>query len=251
MHRVGQLAKARAMFAAEFFWPARSLLTGEISGNGGLLNAAEFSAVTFVDRGCRLCARPLRDYYGAETDCVLCQGKPPVWDQARAAVVYDQISRPLILGLKYGGQRGALPIMANWMVQAARDLLVETDWLVPVPLHYRRLVKRGFNQAVWLAQPVATSACTKLCIDGLVRSRATASQGGKTGKQRQQNVAGAFHVRPAKRRRLQGSVVTLVDDVLTTGSTVAACAGALKKAGVRKVNVLVFARVVTDKHNPI
>lgn len=251
MHRVGRLAKARASFAAEFFWPARSLLTGELSVNGGRLSADEFSGLAFLDRSCRLCASPLTDFYGAETACVSCQARPPVWDQARAAVVYDQTSRALVLGLKYAGHRGALPFMANWMVRASRDLLVQTDWLMPVPLHYRRLVKRGFNQAVWLAQPVARNVGVKLCVDGLVRSRATESQGGKTGNQRRRNVAGAFCVRSARRRRLEGKVVTLVDDVLTTGSTVAACTVALKDAGVQKVNVLVLARVVNGTHNPI
>ena len=100
---------------------------------------------------------------------------------------------------------------------AGRDILPDTDWLVPVPLHYHRLASRGFNQAAWL-----------------------------TAKQRQRNVAGAFEVRKSRLGRIKGSTVTLVDDILTTGSTLTACTKALKKAGAARVNVLVLARVVRE-----
>lgn len=184
--------------------------------------------------------------FGAESLCGSCAARAPKWDQARAAIAYDDISRQAILELKHAGRRDGLGAMSNWMALAGRDILPETDWLVPVPLHYQRLAARGFNQAAWLTQGVARRSGTLALVDALSRKRNTPSQGGLTARQRRRNVAGAFEVRKSRQSRIKGSTVTLVDDVLTTGSTLAACTKALKKAGATRVNVLVLARVVRE-----
>jgi len=132
------------------------------------------------------------------------------------------------------------------MAMAGRDLLADTDYLVPVPLHYQRLAKRGFNQAGWLAQVVARRSGVPTLVDGLTRIKATPSQGGLTAHQRRKNVSGAFQVRTSRQTHIEDATITLVDDVFTTGSTLRACTLALKRAGAARVNVLVLARVVRD-----
>jgi len=125
-------------------------------------------------------------------------------------------------------------------------MLNDTDFLIPVPLHYRRLAKRGFNQAGWLAQGIAKRTQNAVLVDAIKRKKHTRSQGGLSARQRRRNVAGAFVIRRSRRKQIEGAHVILVDDVYTTGSTLEACTAALLKAGAETVNVLVLARVVRD-----
>lgn len=246
MHWVAQSAKAGLRSVTDLIWPARSLITGQPTAGGVGLSPKELRELTFLNGGCRSCARPLSVEYGDETQCVVCQTEPPAWTEARSALAYDDVSSRLILDLKHGGRRDGLPIYANWMALIGDDVLQKTDWLVPVPLHYQRLAKRGFNQAVWLAQAVGRQSRTLTLIDGLVRNRPTETQNGKSVRQRRQNVSGAFALRESRAKRVDGARVTLVDDVLTTGATASACAKALLQAGAETVHVLTLARVVRE-----
>ncbi|MEO1554198.1 MAG: ComF family protein [Pseudomonadota bacterium] len=247
LHWTARSARAGLRSLTNFVWPHRSILTGQRHGGDGPLAAQDMAEINFLNgAGCRSCAIPLEIDLGEESLCGACAAKAPKWHMARAAIAYDDVSRQAILELKHAGRRDGLSVMSNWMALAGRDILPETDWLVPVPLHYQRLASRGFNQAAWLTQGVARKTGTLALIDGLSRKRNTPSQGGLTARQRRRNVAGAFEVRKSRLSRLKGSTVTLVDDVLTTGSTLAACTKALKKAGASRVNVLVLARVVRE-----
>ncbi|MEO1642683.1 MAG: ComF family protein [Pseudomonadota bacterium] len=247
MTRMGAAAKAGLRSVAGFVWPARSVLTGERHGGEGAIAPEDFGKLRFLNGGgCRSCAAVVEVELGPETLCGACAAKAPRWDQARAAIAYDDASRQMILEFKHGGRRDGLSAMGNWMAMAGADVLAETDWLLPVPLHYQRLARRGFNQAGWLAQAVARRSGVPALVDGLKRVKSTPSQGGLTARQRRKNVAGAFAVREARRDALDGATVTLVDDVYTTGSTLSAATLALKRAGAAKVNVLVLARVVRD-----
>jgi len=247
MHWTARSARAGLRSLANFVWPHRSIVTGARHRGDGPLPPEDFARLNFLNgAGCRRCAVPLETDFGAETLCGACASRSPKWDQARAALAYDDVSRQAVLELKHAGRRDGLAAMSNWMALAGRDILPDTDWLVPVPLHFQRLAARGFNQAAWLTQGIAGQTGTLALVDGLSRKRHTPSQGGLTAKQRRRNVASAFEVRKSRTGRLNGSTVTLVDDVLTTGATLAACTKALKRAGATRVNVLVLARVVRE-----
>ena len=247
MSRIGHLAKAGLRSAAGFVWPARSALTGERHAGQGAITAKDFTQLRFLNGGgCRSCAAIVEIDLGQDSLCGACAAKAPRWDQARAAIAYDDVSRRMILEFKHGGRRDGLGAMGNWMALAGQDILAKTDYLIPVPLHYQRLAKRGFNQAGWLAQAVTARTGVSSMVDGLKRVKATPSQGGLTARQRKKNVAGAFKVRPGRVSKVEGANITLVDDVYTTGSTLSASTLALKRAGAANVNVLVLARVVRD-----
>lgn len=232
---------------AHFIWPQRSILSGERHIGDGAISAEDFARLHFLNGvGCSRCAAQVEIDLGPDNLCGACAAHPPVWNQARAAIAYDDVSRQAILELKYAARRDGLQTLVNWMVLAGDDVLTETDYLVPVPLHYRRLVRRGFNQAGWLAAGIARKTQTGLLVDGLKRIKPTQSQAGLTARQRRKNVAGAFAIRRSAAERISGARITLIDDVYTTGSTLTACAAALKKAGAEDVNVLVLARVVKD-----
>jgi ComF family protein len=179
----------------------------------------------------------------AETRCAACIAQPYVFARARAACVYDEASRSLILRFKHGDQQQFAPLFARWISRAGAELVAEADAVVPVPLHPLRLLSRRFNQAAEIARPLARRAGLDYLPDALIRASHTASQGGKSRRGRRLNVKKAFAVTEAGRRRLKGRRILLIDDVLTTGATGEACARALLDAGARAVDLAVIARV--------
>jgi ComF family protein len=176
---------------------------------------------------------------------------PPAYTRARAAVRYDEVAGTLVHALKYQDRTDLAPPMGRWMARAGRELLTEADMLVPVPLHWRRSWSRRYNQSGALAQVIAGASGVRLRGDLLRRIRATEQQVGLSRPQRASNVQGAFKVADETQSEVQGRHVVLVDDVLTTGATVDACARALLRARAAQVDVLVFARVVDSPRPPI
>jgi ComF family protein len=176
---------------------------------------------------------------------------PPAYTRARAAVRYDEVARTLVHGLKYQDRTDLAPPMGRWMARAGQELLAEADILVPVPLHWRRGWSRRYNQSGALARVIEGESRVKLRGDLLRRVRATEQQVGLSRPQRASNVQGAFKVSDEAQSEVQGRRVILIDDVLTSGATVDACARALLRAKAAQVDVLVFARVVDSPRPPI
>jgi ComF family protein len=176
---------------------------------------------------------------------------PPAYQRARAAVRYDDVARTLVHALKYQDRTDLAPAMGRWMAQAGRELLAEADALVPVPLHWRRGWSRRYNQSGALARVIERQSGVRLTAEALRRVRPTQQQVGLSRAQRASNVQGAFKVADDRKAAIQGRRVVLIDDVLTSGATVDACARALLRAKAASVDVLVFARVVDTHKAPI
>ncbi len=176
---------------------------------------------------------------------------PPAYDRARAAVRYDEIARKLVLSFKYGDRLDLAPMMGQWMARAGRELLGDADALLPVPLHWRRLWARRFNQSATLAGAISGISGVPVLHGALKRMRATPQQVGLSKTERADNVQGAFRVPPEEKAQVAGRRLVLIDDVLTSGATVDTCARALLRAGAAHVDVLVFARVVAPVRTPI
>lgn len=227
--------------------PRRCMQCRTLLQEHGYVCAACWSQLTFIAAPlCACCGIPLElssDENPAELLCGACCQELPPYHQARAALLYDEFSKPFILGFKHGDALHPLPSMAEWMGQAGRELLARSDLLIPVPLHWRRLVKRRYNQAALLAQKVSTLSGIKVEPTLLIRTKNTPSQGHLTGEQRRQNVKSVFKVKAGKQALLNQKVITLIDDVYTSGATVNACAKVLLKAGAKEVNILTLARV--------
>jgi len=168
---------------------------------------------------------------------------PPAYAHARAAVRFDEISRALVHSLKYGDRLDLAPMMGRWCAHAGRELLADADALVPVPLHWRRLWARRFNQSAMLAAAVSAASGVPMAAAALKRVKATVQQVGLSRAERAANVQGAFRVPAESKAAVLGRRLVLVDDVLTSGATVEGCARALLRAGAANVDVLVFARV--------
>jgi ComF family protein len=176
---------------------------------------------------------------------------PPAYRRARAAVRYDDIARTLVHAFKYSDRLDLAPTLGRWMAQAGAELLADADAIVPVPLHWRRLWARRFNQSGLLAEVVSKNCGRPVVYDALARIRATAQQVGLTRAQRADNLQGAFRVSASGKAAVAGRRLVLVDDVLTTGATVEGCTRALARAGAASVDVLTFARVVDAARTPI
>jgi len=168
---------------------------------------------------------------------------PPTYGRARAVAAYDGVMRDLIHGFKYADRHDARRLFGMWLVSAAVPLLPGTTMIVPVPLAWTRLLRRQFNQAAILAQEASRLTGIPYAPGILKRVRATRSQVGLTRLERGRNVSGSFAVAPRHRARMKGASVLLIDDVITTGATVNACARVLLAAGAARVDVLALALV--------
>ncbi|WPZ36093.1 ComF family protein [Thalassobaculum sp. OXR-137] len=204
-------------------------------------------AVTFIaDPLCEVCGIPFEIRPFGRAVCGDCLARPPVFDRARAAVVYDDATRSLILAFKHADRLTLAPLFAAWMRGAGADLLEQADVIVPVPLHRWRLLSRRYNQAAVLAHALGRLSGVNVVDSLLLRTRQTPSQGRKSASQRTLNVRGAFALRNncgGMAEAIKGRRVVLVDDVFTTGATVSACTRVLRRSGARAVDVLTLARV--------
>ncbi|HAQ36431.1 MAG: phosphoribosyltransferase [Maricaulis sp.] len=231
--------------AADLVWPPVSPVSGRRVDGLGRLDPAVWAKIHFLDAPwCALCGLPFPYAVGETMTCPACIARPPRFARARAAFVYDDTSRTLILDFKHGGRVECLDQFAAWMARAGADILADADAIIPVPLHRRRLAKRRFNQSALLSRAVSRRTGVAFEPHALYRARATPSQAGKSVRGRRRNVAGAFRVRRSAMNRIAGRSIILVDDVFTTGATADAAARALLRAGAAEVNVLALARVV-------
>lgn len=184
---------------------------------------------------------------GADAVSAAALADPPLWDRARAALIFDETARALAHALKYRDRHEAGIVMARLMLRAGGDILSAADAVVPVPLHRLRLWRRRYNQSAILARHICRAAEKPFAPQLLHRRRRTQAQTGLDHDERRRNVRNAFIVPEDRRPDVAGKSFVLVDDVRTTGATLEACARALREAGARKVDVLTFALVPKPK----
>lgn len=193
---------------------------------------------------CVVCGSPCASFVGAAAPgvtCVRCATEPPAYDWARSAARYEGPLREALHALKFSGRRAlARPLADLLLEQCGGTMPGGIATVVPVPLARDREYVRGFNQARLLAERVARQLGAPLEPRWLARVRATAPQSDLAAAERRANVRGAFRAAPA----VAGHDVLVVDDVFTTGATLAECARALRTAGARRIGVLTVARVV-------
>lgn len=196
---------------------------------------------------CDLCGTPLPgESDGEALQCDDCMVIARPWSKGRAALVYKDVGRRLALGLKHGDRLDLVPALSGWMAHAGRDLVTADSLLVPVPLHWSRLLKRRYNQAAYLAKGIAKATDAAVCPDALIRHKRTKPLDGHNRDARFAALQDAIAVNPRRADMIADRNVVIIDDVMTSGATFAACAESCLVAGAKSVCVLVLARVVKD-----
>ncbi len=238
-----------ALFLAQkllnFFLPPVCPLCRTLVSQNKTVCAPCWSQIHFISTPyCPQCAKPF-DFGSATNDlkCGKCLAKSPAFSATRAVFKYDDFSRKFILSFKHHNAIHFGPLLAQWMHTHSQDILRDADFLIPVPLHWTRLLKRGYNQAAILSKEISKLSKVPTKLKVLNRIKRTPTQGSLTPKQRQDNVRGAFHVPASACPKIQGKTLVLIDDVITTGATLDACAKTLIKAGAKEIRVISAARV--------
>lgn len=232
--------------------PPRCVSCGEGVEDDFCLCAPCWRAIDFIVKPfCDQCGHPLG--FSVESDlskdrllCTRCYNQPCLYDHCRSAVSYNSLAKQLILQFKHADAGNLSVTFARWLKRCGQDLLKEADYIVPVPLHWTRLLKRRYNQAALLALSLLpVMDVSALYAPFLLRRRRiTASQGHKNLAERQVNVQDAFAIPQRYHSMVQGKKVVLIDDVMTTGATLNECSRVLKQAGCHSVHALTIARVI-------
>lgn len=245
-------AKTLLGFSLDLFFPPRCPITDEPVSAPTLICADGWNKLQFIDDPhCKGCGAPFETYLGDDALCGSCLAEPLGLDEVHAAIIYNDAAHKLIVSFKHSDQSNLSPLLGNWLWRAGRQLIDTSTIIAPVPLHRGRLFYRRYNQSALLAKHLAAQADAVFAPQLLVRNRPTPPQQSLSADARRRNVAGAFECRDAEIELLAGAHVMLVDDVLTTGSTLKACAQVLRKAGVSRVSGLVVARVVKSGEDAI
>lgn len=196
---------------------------------------------------CDGCGGPLMGNDAAGTfHCDDCIKITRPWQQGRSALLYKDNGRRVVLGLKHGDRQDVVGPASKWMASAAREIIKPNMLVVPIPLHWSRLLKRRYNQAALLAQGVARELDLAWCPDALQRLKRTRSLDGMGRDARFAHLEGVIKAHPRRRRRMIGRSVLLVDDVMTSGATLTAATDACLAGGAANVSVLTLARVTKD-----
>lgn len=238
--------------AIDMVLPARCALTGRIVDRNGALSPEAWASLTFISAPlCGCCGIPFeiaddasRNADSSDFLCGACLQDPKPFSRARSVFAYDDASRDLVLAFKHGDKTHLTVTFSPLLARVGDEILKDADLLVPVPLHWMRLIKRRYNQAGLMAQSLS-----RLCgipYNGRVlrRNRHTPPQGHKRARERVENVQGAFSVSSSAELQIAGKNIVLIDDVYTTGATLEACVHTLLRGGAARVDVLTLARVV-------
>ncbi|MBQ0013111.1 MAG: ComF family protein [Proteobacteria bacterium] len=227
----------------EFLYPPSCpLCENRVSTHGELCSDCWSVFNWITGARCAKCGYPFSSDVDLSLDtlCPTCAAGKCELDWIRSACVYDDVSKVAMLPFKHCGKTKYSLFMARAMIWAMRDINVDADVVMPVPLAYLRLCKRGYNQAMLLARPIANALGVKMDVNSIKR-KYRQSMGHKNAMQRAQNIRGAFNVvRPDK---ICGKKILLVDDVMTSGATFSELRRVLLNAGARAVYGVTFCRV--------
>lgn len=228
----------------DFIYPPLCPVCGEsVESHGNLCGKCWGKFNWISNPKCYKCGYP----FPADLDlgptpmCPHCASGECDLDFIRSACVYDDVSKDIMLPFKHASKLQYQTLMSRAMINCLRNLNLDIDVVIPVPLAYKRLWHRGYNQATLLARPIAKHYNAILDVDSVSR-KYRPDMGHKTSKQRRENVHGVFQI--VNKESLVGKKILLVDDVMTSGATFYELNRVLRKAGVSAVYAVSFCRVV-------
>ena len=226
-------------------YPDQCVLCSEfVDGQGALCGACWRDMPFQTGHACDLCGASLvGETDGTADHCDDCIAMPRPWTKGRAALAYRDAGRRVILGLKHGDRTDLIPIAGGWLARTGSDVLDDDTLLVPVPLHWSRLLRRRYNQAAELAKVISKLYDLDMVPDALIRTERTKPQDGMGVEARFQNVGKVISPGVSRGELMKGRKICIIDDVMTSGATFSACAHACSAAGATEISVLALARV--------
>ncbi len=222
--------------------PQCPICAGFVEEQGGLCPDCWRQTPFLAGLVCHACGCVLPGQSEGAEFCDDCLSTPRPWQAGRAAVAYRDYGRRIVLSLKHGDRPELAKPAAEWMWKAGRSILPDTALLVPVPVHWSRLLRRRYNQSAELARFLGQVSGLSVLPDALIRVRRTQVQDRMTVEERRRNMAGAITVKQSRAAAICGEDICLVDDVMTSGATLTACSDALHSRGAGRVFILVLAR---------
>lgn len=217
---------------------------GNVHENGNIC-AKCWGDISFIsDPQCNICGFPFDFEISKGTICPGCMQNEPSFSKSRSVFLYDEASRGMITSFKYNDIIENRAAYARWMARVGADMLNEADLIIPVPLHFSKLVLRKYNQAALLAHELAKIVHKQVLVSAITRKKYTKPQAGFSRKARFKNISGAFKVNPKYISILKDKKILLIDDVMTTGATAEECTKTLLKEKVARVEVLTLAKTI-------
>lgn len=226
-------------------WIGRLLYPPKCIVCGALVENDRFSvcdtcleALTYNKRACRICGSPLDTVYG-ELVCIGCRRRKRAFSRGYVPFVYKDAVREAVLRFKFKGKRGSCRTLAAFILMKMRELEAERpDLITYVPLHFIRLGTRGYNQAALLAEELGKMMNVPV-RPTLRKIKHTLPQSKKKGRERLYALRDAFALR--KNAEVSGKRILLMDDVVTTGTTLHTCARVLRTAGAAEIQIAAVA----------
>jgi len=231
--------------ALNLILPPSCPLCREAVGTVGDLCATCWAKIDFISEPfCPCCGFPFETTESDGALCASCLARRPAFLKARSVMVYDDTSKRLLLAFKNADRTDLAPTLSRWLMREGQSLIEEADLLVPVPLHWTRLLWRRYNQAAMLTVDLGRRMGKPVALSLLKKKIRTRQQVGLSASARRRNLQGAIVARGRAAQQIKNKKVLLIDDVMTTGATAGACARALLHGGAASVSVLTLARAL-------
>ena len=248
LHRTRLIAQSAGfqMLMHAVFPPECLSCRARVASDDGLCGPCWRDTAFIIGAVCDGCGVPLHGDVQSGDLCDACLHIARPWSHGRAVMLYRDRGRALVLALKHGDRHDIVRPAGKWLAQVAGPIMPRDAVVIPVPLHWTRMVRRRYNQSALIAKAMARELSAPFCADALVRTRATASLDGKTREERFQEVRGAIRIHPNRGHIIARRSVVLVDDVMTSGATLAACTEACLASQASEVCVVTLARVAKD-----
>ena len=224
------------------FFPPACPVCRQYTYDPGTLCSECWNKINFITPPfCDKCSNPIDNGSDHTAICANCLSKPPPYNKTRALLYYDEFSKPIITQLKYYDKTYIAKYSANWLYSRYKDIIDSVDILTSVPLHKKRLSKRRYNQSALIAKHLSKeSKSVQFIPDALIRKKNSIPQTQLTFKQRIVNLNNSFALNT--KRNIVGKKICIIDDVITTGTTIYQCSKLLVEGGAKEVNVIALAK---------